>query len=119
MTPKEKMAIAPQEMPSQEPGVRAHNMDEVALGYSEEMAKTEASRCLGCPSSPCRAGCPVKVNIPEFLALAAQGDFDGAIAKIRESSLLPGICGRVCPQEKQCRCPCVQQEPARLQDRVW
>ena len=106
MTPKEKMAIPPQEMPSQEPAVRARNMKEVALGYTAEMAKTEASRCLGCATAPCMAGCPVKIRIPEFLAKAAQGDFDGAIGVIRESSLLPGICGRVCPQEKQCQANC-------------
>jgi len=106
MTPKEKMAIPPQEMPSQDPKVRAHNMREVALGYTAEMAKTEASRCLGCKNAPCMAGCPVKIRIPEFLAKAAEGDFDGAISVIRESSLLPGICGRVCPQEKQCQANC-------------
>ena len=106
MTPKEKMAIPPQEMPSQDPKTRARNMKEVALGYTAEMAKTEASRCLGCANAPCMAGCPVKIRIPEFLAKAAAGDFDGAIAKIRESSLLPGICGRVCPQEKQCQANC-------------
>ena len=100
------MAIPPQEMPSQEPAVRARNMKEVALGYTAEMAKTEASRCLGCATAPCMAGCPVKIRIPEFLAKAAQGDFDGAIGVIRESSLLPGICGRVCPQEKQCQANC-------------
>ena len=106
MTPKEKMAIPPQEMPSQEPKVRAHNMNEVALGYTAEMARTEASRCLRCPNAPCMEGCPVKIRIPDFLAKAAEGDFDGAIAIIRESSLLPGICGRVCPQEKQCQANC-------------
>ena len=106
MTPKEKMAIPPQEMPSQDPKTRARNMKEVALGYTAEMAKTEASRCLGCATDPCMAGCPVKIRIPEFLAKAAQGDFDGAIGVIRESSLLPGICGRVCPQEKQCQANC-------------
>ena len=106
MTPKEKMAIPPQEMPSQEPKVRARNMNEVALGYTAEMARTEASRCLSCPNAPCMAGCPVKIRIPAFLAKAAEGDFDGAIAIIRESSLLPGICGRVCPQEKQCQANC-------------
>ena len=106
MTPKEKMAILPQEMPSQEPKTRARNMNEVALGYTAEMARTEASRCLSCPNAPCMAGCPVKIRIPAFLAKAAEGDFDGAIAIIRESSLLPGICGRVCPQEKQCQANC-------------
>ena len=100
------MAIKPQDMPSQAPEERCHNMREVALGYTEEMAKTEASRCLGCKGAPCVDGCPVKIRIPEFLAKAAEGDFDGAIGVIRESSLLPGICGRVCPQEKQCQANC-------------
>lgn len=106
MTPKEKMAIPPQKMPCQDATLRTRNMSEVALGYTAEMAKTEASRCLHCANAPCMAGCPVKVKIPEFLAQAAQGDFDGAIATIRSSSLLPGICGRVCPQEKQCQANC-------------
>ena len=103
MPPKEKMAIPPQEMPQQDPRERAHNMNEVALGYTAEMAKTEASRCLNCPTKPCMQGCPVAVNIPGFLQKAAEGDFAGALAVIRETSLLPAVCGRVCPQEKQCQ----------------
>ena len=103
MTPKERMAIPPQEMPQQDPVARAHNMNEVALGYTAEMAKTEASRCLNCPAKPCMQGCPVAVNIPGFLQKAAAGDFAGAFAVIRETSLLPAVCGRVCPQEKQCQ----------------
>ena len=103
MTPKERMAIPPQEMPQQDPVARAHNMNEVALGYTAEMAKTEASRCLNCPTKPCMQGCPVAVNIPGFLQKAAAGDFAGALAIIRETSLLPAVCGRVCPQEKQCQ----------------
>ena len=71
MTPKEKMAIPPQPMPEQPPAVRARNMKEVALGYTAEMARTEASRCLNCPTKPCMEGCPVAVNIPGFLAKAA------------------------------------------------
>ena len=106
MTPKEKMAIPAQDMPSQAPDVRRHNMKEVALGYTAEMAKTEASRCLGCKNAPCMEGCPVKIRIPDFLAKAAEGDFDGAIAVIRQSSLLPAVCGRVCPQERQCQANC-------------
>jgi glutamate synthase (NADPH/NADH) small chain len=97
------MAIPPQEMPQQDPRERAHNMNEVALGYTAEMAKTEASRCLNCPAKPCMQGCPVAVNIPGFLQKAAAGDFAGALAVIRETSLLPAVCGRVCPQEKQCQ----------------
>ena len=71
MTPKEKMAIPPQAMPEQDAAVRARNMNEVALGYTAEMAKTEASRCLNCPTKPCMQGCPVAINIPGFLAKAA------------------------------------------------
>ena len=103
MTPKERMAIPPQTMPEQDAKVRARNMNEVALGYTPEMAKCEASRCLQCATKPCMQGCPVAVNIPGFLAKAAEGDFAGALAIIRETSLLPAVCGRVCPQEKQCQ----------------
>ncbi len=106
MTPKERMAIPSQEMPSQDPRTRARNMKEVALGYTAEMAKTEASRCLGCKNAPCMEGCPVKIRIPDFLSKASAGDFEGAIAVIRQSSLLPAVCGRVCPQERQCQANC-------------
>ena len=106
MTPKEKMAIPPQPMPEQEPAVRARNMGEVALGYTAERAKAEASRCLQCAAKPCMKGCPVAIDIPGFLAKAAEGDFDGALAIIKRTSLLPAVCGRVCPQEKQCQLHC-------------
>ena len=97
------MSIPPQAMPEQDPCVRAHNMDEVALGYTAEQARLEASRCLACPTKPCTKGCPVAVDIPSFLAKAAAGDFAGALAVIRQASQLPAVCGRVCPQEKQCQ----------------
>ena len=103
MTPKEKMAIPQQAMPEQDPAVRAHNMKEVALGYTAEMARTEASRCLQCAAKPCMKGCPVGIDIPAFLAKAAEGDFESALAIIKKTSLLPAVCGRVCPQEKQCQ----------------
>ena len=103
MTAKEKMAIPPQAMPEQDPHVRAKNMNEVALGYTAEQAKCEASRCLQCPTKPCMQGCPVAIDIPAFLAKAAEGDFTGALAIIKKTSLLPAVCGRVCPQEKQCQ----------------
>ena len=107
MTPKERMALPPQEMPEQAPAARARNMDEVALGYTAEMARREATRCLQCPTKPCMQGCPVAIDIPGFLAKAAAGDFAGALRVIKETSLLPAVCGRVCPQEKQCQkfCP--------------
>ena len=97
------MAIPQQEMPQQDSKVRAHNMKEVALGFTAEMAKTEASRCMQCPTKPCMQGCPVAINIPGFLAKAAAGNFAGALKIIKETSLLPAVCGRVCPQEKQCQ----------------
>ena len=103
MTTKERMAIEPQAMPEQDPKVRARNMNEVALGYTPEMAMREASRCMQCPTKPCMQGCPVAIDIPGFLAKAAAGDFEGALAVIRKTSLLPAVCGRVCPQEKQCQ----------------
>ena len=103
MTAKERMAIEPQAMPEQDAKVRARNMNEVALGYTAEMARREASRCMQCAAKPCMQGCPVAINIPGFLAKAAEGDFEGALAIIRETSLLPAVCGRVCPQEKQCQ----------------
>lgn len=106
MTPKEKMAIEPQAMPEQEPQVRRHNMGEVATGYTAKQAMLEASRCLQCKNAPCMQGCPVSINIPGFLGAAAEGDFGKAIAIIKENSLLPAVCGRVCPQEKQCQAQC-------------
>ncbi len=103
MTPKEKMALPVQPMPEQKPDVRAHNMNEVALGFTAEMARNEAARCIHCPGRPCVQGCPVAINIPGFLARAAAGDFQGALSIIKKTSLLPAVCGRVCPQEKQCQ----------------
>ncbi len=100
------MAIPPQAMPEQDPALRIHNMNEVAEGYTAEMAKCEASRCLQCPTKPCMKGCPVAIDIPGFLAKAAEGDFAGALKIIKETSLLPAVCGRVCPQEKQCQSFC-------------
>ena len=102
------MAIIPKkhEMPTQAPEVRAHNFDEVALGYSAEIAKSEAERCLNCKNRPCVAGCPVNVNIPDFISLVKKGDFEGAYQVIAETSSLPAVCGRVCPQETQCEQRC-------------
>lgn len=106
LTPKEKMGIAPQAMPEQDAKERATNMREVALGYTAEQAKTEASRCLQCKNAPCVKGCPVGIDIPGFLRQAAEGDFAGAYGTISAASLLPAVCGRVCPQEKQCQKDC-------------
>ena len=93
-------------MPTQDPLVRAHNFNEVALGYSEETAVAEAKRCLNCKTKPCVNGCPVNINIPGFISKIAENDFEGAYQVISESSALPAVCGRVCPQESQCECHC-------------
>ncbi len=94
-------------MPKQHPTRRIQNFNEVALGYTEEQAVLEASRCLQCKKSPCIAGCPVEIDIPAFIALIHDRDFMGAIHKIKETNSLPAICGRVCPQEDQCEIVCV------------
>ncbi|MDO4270076.1 MAG: NADPH-dependent glutamate synthase [Eubacteriales bacterium] len=95
-------------MPEQDANVRNKNFEEVTLGYTPEMAIEEAQRCLNCKNKPCIAGCPVQVKIPEFIALVAEGKFLEAAAKIKETSALPAVCGRVCPQESQCECKCVR-----------
>ncbi len=102
------MAINPKkhEMPTQEASVRAHNFNEVALGYNEEMAVAEAQRCLNCKNKPCISGCPVNINIPDFISHIKEGDFEGAYQEISKSSSLPAVCGRVCPQETQCESKC-------------
>ena len=116
--PRDRLAIPPQEMPTQDPAVRVGNMDEVALGYSAEQARLEAMRCLGCKNAPCVAGCPVGIDIPRFLKLAAEGDFAGSLAVVRESSLLPAVCGRVCPQEVQCQAPCTVGKSLKSVDKA-
>lgn len=94
-------------MPMQDPKLRIQNFDEVALGYSREQARREAARCLQCKKPPCVAGCPVEIDIPAFIAKIKEGDFMGAIHKIKEKNNLPAVCGRVCPQEEQCEKVCV------------
>ncbi|MBQ1306473.1 MAG: NADPH-dependent glutamate synthase [Erysipelotrichales bacterium] len=96
-------------MPVQEPAVRAHNFKEVALGLTEEQAVEEATRCLNCRNKPCVQGCPVGINIPEFLQHLKNRDFKGAYDVIAESSNLPAVCGRVCPQESQCESLCTRR----------
>lgn len=95
-------------MPEQCPNVRNKNFLEVTTGYTEEMAIDEANRCLNCKHKPCMQGCPVSVKIPEFIAFVAEGKFEEAYQKIKETNALPAICGRVCPQEKQCESKCVR-----------
>ena len=102
------MAIQPKkhEMPVQDANVRARNFKEVALGYTPEIAVAEAQRCLNCKNRPCVEGCPVNIAIPDFITKIKQGDFEGAYGIISQSSSLPAVCGRVCPQETQCESKC-------------
>ena len=95
-------------MPSQDPAVRRRNFDEVALGYTEAMAIDEAERCLNCKNMPCVSGCPVGIAIPSFIQKVKTGEFEEAYRIISESSSLPAVCGRVCPQETQCESKCVR-----------
>ena len=103
------MAVVPKKnpMPSQDPGERAHNFKEVALGYDEETAVAEASRCLNCKNPRCVQGCPVNIQIPKFIAAIKGNNLQKAGEIIRETSMLPSVCGRVCPQERQCEGNCV------------
>ncbi len=95
-------------MPEQDAKVRATNFEEVALGYTEEMALDEAERCLNCKNMPCMSGCPVNVHIPQFIAKIREKDYEGAYNEIQLTNSLPAICGRVCPQENQCESKCVR-----------
>ena len=104
---KERMKIPRQKMPEQDSYKRRSNFNEVNLGFTEELAKMEAMRCIQCPKPTCVEGCPVGVKIGEFIALVADGDYLGAASKLKEDNLLPAICGRVCPQEEQCEVKCV------------
>ncbi len=106
MTAKERAAIPHQDMPQQDPKERIHNMEEVALGYTETEAIVEANRCLQCKNKPCVQGCPVGIDIPAFINEITKKDYKAALSVIQESSLLPSICGRVCPQENQCQKYC-------------
>ncbi len=95
-------------MAEQDPNIRNGNFLEVSLGYTKEQAIDEAQRCINCKNKPCVAGCPVEIDIPEFISYVAQGDFDKAYESIAKSSSLPAVCGRVCPQETQCEERCVR-----------
>jgi len=103
---KDRLAIPQQEMPAQDPVVRGTNQQEVATGYTDAQVRVEALRCLQCKKGPCIAGCPVGIDIPRFIKHALDGDYQTAVDVIKESSLLPSICGRVCPQEVQCMAKC-------------
>lgn len=102
------MSLIKNPMPTQDPLVRKNNFDEVATGYSEEAAIDEAMRCLSCKHMPCVQGCPMKIRIPEFIQKIKECDFEGAYQIIAQSSSLPAVCGRVCPQETQCEAKCVR-----------
>lgn len=108
MDMKERLKIPRQPMSEQDPKVRARNFDEVPLGYTPDMAKTEALRCIQCKNPACIGGCPVEVDIPAFISLVLEGDFIGAAKKIKATNALPAVCGRVCPQEVQCEQVCVR-----------
>jgi glutamate synthase (NADPH/NADH) small chain len=104
---KIKLKIPRQEMPEQDKTLRIHNHQEVPYGYTSELASLEAGRCLQCKNPKCVEGCPVNVDIPAFIRLMREDDFDGAAKKIKERNVLPAICGRVCPQESQCEEKCI------------
>ena len=106
LTQKERTKIEMQDMPTLDPKMRASLMDEVAIGYTDEQAIVEAQRCLNCKNKPCVKGCPVGVRIPEFIEAIQRGEFKEAVDIIKTTNLLPAICGRVCPQEKQCQSVC-------------
>lgn len=103
---KDRFAISPQTMPAQDEHARRNNVKEVALGYTETQARLEALRCLQCPTQPCVQGCPVRIQIRDFIKAIADGEFNKALSIIKENSLLPAVCGRVCPQEVQCQETC-------------
>ena len=106
LKPADRYEIPPQDMPVQDPVERRSNVNEVATGYTETQARLEALRCLGCKKAPCIKGCPVEIRIQDFIVAIAEGDFKKALAIIKENSLLPAVCGRVCPQEVQCQQTC-------------
>jgi glutamate synthase (NADPH/NADH) small chain len=113
----ERLNLPRQGMPTQDPGVRRQNFDEVALGYHESLALSEATRCLQCKRPKCVEGCPVGVNIPAFIERLREGDLPGSARSLKGDNNLPAICGRVCPQETQCEAVCVlakKHEPVAI-----
>lgn len=106
LEPKDRLKLPPQTLPKQDPRQRIHNWDEVILPLSEDVARLEAARCIKCKGAPCMKACPLHNDIPSALALLEAGDFIGAANKFRETSPMPEICGRLCPQEKQCEGSC-------------
>ncbi len=106
LTAAQRYEIPLQEMPEQNPEIRRTNVNEVATGYTETNARIEALRCLRCKNAPCVQGCPVKIRIKDFVEAIAEGQYSKALSIIKENSLLPAVCGRVCPQENQCQLTC-------------
>ncbi len=102
-----KVDLVRRPMPKQAPAERVRNFDEVALGYTEQLAREEAARCLSCKKPGCVDGCPVSVDIPRFVGLVAEGDFAAAVRAVKQTNALPAVCGRVCPQEEQCEARCI------------
>nr|MEE4269539.1 NADPH-dependent glutamate synthase [Candidatus Krumholzibacteria bacterium] len=117
MNMKERLKLPPIDMPEQDPQERIRNVNEVPLGYTPEMAIAEAKRCIQCKRPFCTEGCPVGIDIPAFIKFIEDGDFPAAVAKIKETNLLPAVCGRVCPQEEQCQLTCTvgkaQKDPTK------
>ncbi|MCL5887955.1 MAG: NADPH-dependent glutamate synthase [Actinobacteria bacterium] len=117
-TPRHRPSRAPRTaMPEQPASERRANFDEVALGYTEEQARAEAARCLQCKDAPCIAGCPVGIDIKEFIGKIIEGDYAAGVAALKERNALPAVCGRVCPQEEQCEIVCVlarKSEPVAI-----
>ncbi len=107
MAEREKQKIPRQAMPEQDPKVRAHNFDEVPYGYDEKLAQLEAQRCMQCKKPQCVKGCPVEVEIPQFIKHIVEGDFAAAARQLKNKNSLPAVCGRVCPQENQCESTCI------------
>jgi glutamate synthase (NADPH/NADH) small chain len=118
LSPKDRLAVPLQDMPVQDPAVRRRTTTEVALGYTEEQAVVEASRCLRCKNAPCVEGCPVRINIRDFITAIAERKFEEAIRLIKQDSMLPAVCGRVCPQETQCQAFCTVGKSLKSVDRA-
>jgi len=118
LRPRQRLAIPAQDMPSQDAVARRNNFNEVALGYTPEQARLEAIRCLQCKNKPCVEGCPVRIDIPAFIQAMADDDLAAAIGIIKANSLLPAICGRVCPQETQCQEPCTVGKSLKSVDKA-
>ena len=113
MDAKERMKLEPVPMRERDVSERVVGFEEVNRGYSEQEARAEAERCLQCKKAPCRQSCPVDVDIPGFIALIREGEYAEAALKVKRTNVFPSICGRVCPQERQCQEKCVLAKPGK------